>query len=187
MVAALLAALASSCDSSLEGQLERRIQGELRRFPTSFEVTNAEHPGSRAFHPELAALAPLIGTEVEISDKLPRPDGVTICRRWGWWTYHYVVANSDFGPDGRTRWDFRSSEPPLGLEAEGEYVDNEPDGPWTFRHPNGQLRAQGSFVKGSVEGPWTFWSDTGIVDATNSGEYAAGKLTLPTSGDSGAR
>lgn len=187
LLATLVAALASSCDSSLEARLERRVDRELQRFPGSLEFTNAEHPGSRAFHPDLAALAPLIGKGVEIPDKSPRPDGATNCKRWGWWTYHYVVAKPDVGPDGKTRWSFQGSEPPLGLEAEGEYEANEPNGPWSFWHPNGQLRAQGSFVKGSVEGPWTFWSDTGVVDATKSGEYAAGKLVKPASAGSAAR
>jgi hypothetical protein len=182
----LVTALASSCDTSLERQLERRVQAELRRFPTSLEFTNAEPPGSRALHPDLAALAPLIGTGVEIPDAKPRPDGATNCKRWGWWTYHYVVATSSIGPDGQTRWNF-SSEPPLGLEAEGEYKANNPDGPWCFWHPNGQLRAQGSFVNGSVEGPWTFWSDTGVVDTARSGVYAAGALVTPLSAAPTAR
>lgn len=71
-------------------------------------------------------------------------------------------------PRRQTRWLF-SSEPPLGLEAEGEYRANLPDGPWSFWHPNGQLRAQGCFMSGAVEGPWTFWTDTGVVDTARSG------------------
>lgn len=61
-IAVLIAALAASSDKSLERQLERRVQAELRRFPTNLEFTNAEAPGSRAFHPDFAALAPVIGT-----------------------------------------------------------------------------------------------------------------------------
>jgi hypothetical protein len=172
---------------SLRAGLAERQRVECARFERAMWFTDFETPGTRLLHPELAVLAPAMGVGVCVPNVEARPDGAHDAPRWGKWTYVYVAAKRQPGTDGEPRWHFSSDELPLGLEAEGEYVDNEPNGPWTFWHPNGQLRAQGSFVKGSVEGPWTFWSDTGIVDATRSGEYAAGKLTLPTSAGSAAR
>ncbi|MBL8804340.1 MAG: hypothetical protein JNN27_20255 [Planctomycetes bacterium] len=98
------------------------------------------------------------------------------------------LRNRDFErrPRRQTRWPF-SSEPPLGLEAEGEYKASNPEGPRSFRHPSGQLRAQGRFVSGAVERPWIFWSDTGVVDTARSGRYAAGALVAPLSAAPTAR
>jgi hypothetical protein len=155
--------------------------GQLARFPRGEIVTECEHPAHTDVRgrPEcLRLLAPVLGRGVCVPLDIVRPDGARNAPRWGRWTYEYVkttqvelgsgVVSTRFGDIEKTS---------LGLEARGEYVDNEFAGEWTFWHPNGIQRAAGSFVGGAMSGEWEFRLADGSRDAELSGTYDAGVRT----------
>ena len=46
-------------------------------------------------------------------------------------------------------------------EHEGGFIDDEPDGEWSYFHVNGNLHSRGFFIKGKRNGAWRFWDDSG--------------------------
>lgn len=58
-------------------------------------------------------------------------------------------------------------------EAEGEAVSGKRQGPWVFRHANGQLAARGEYSEGLREGPWEFFDEAG--QRTQAGPFEGGE------------
>jgi hypothetical protein len=166
----LLLALVSGCDSreSLE-----RVQ--LARFPTGQIFEDDEDPDHSAWRglPKcLRVEVPVIGRGVCVPQDARGPDGARVALRNGVWTYEYVKAERRVSGDGTVSWHFRDLvDTSIGLEAQGEYVNNKYQGPWTFWHLNGEKRAAGVLVDDSMSGAWMFWLPDGSVDAGNSGVY----------------
>lgn len=46
-------------------------------------------------------------------------------------------------------------------EHEGEFVNDEPSGEWSYYHDNGYLDSRGFFRNGKRDGIWSFWDQTG--------------------------
>jgi hypothetical protein len=65
------------------------------------------------------------------------------------------------------------------VEVECETRAGKREGACRRFYPDGAKQAEGAYVDGKMEGPWTFWLADGSVDATRSGNYAAGGRVAP--------
>jgi hypothetical protein len=159
------------------GSRAAREEQQLARFPKGQIVQDCGSLGSvddRERPANLRLLAPVLGRGVCVArEDLPLKGGGFVSPRWGVWTYEYVQTTQKTAADGQLLTcfeDIRSGS--LGLEAQGEYEDNQHAGEWTYWHPNGAMRARGPFRGGKMSGPWSFWKADGKPDPELSGVYA---------------
>jgi len=169
----------SACDSR-----SAREAKELARFPGGQIVIDLESPSTtpgRDFADSLRVTQPVIGRGVCVADHAAPVQGGFAAPRHGLWTYEYVTTTQKRSDAGDPITMFGPiDETAIGIEAQGEYVDDRPTGAWTFWYPDERPRASGAFESGRMSGEWRFWLPDGSVDRVHSGVYEHGALTSNT-------
>lgn len=49
------------------------------------------------------------------------------------------------------------------MVARGKYIEDKPEGLWTYWYPNGQMKAEGNYANGLKNGMWVEWYDDGML------------------------